>query len=152
MIGFLIPTRIFAQSDQYQFLHINTDNGLSHNRINAILKDARGFMWFGTGSGLNRYDGYEFRLFRHDRKDSTTLADDYITKIMEGPDNKLWIETRNGLNIFDPVTEKFDRNPKAYFRRLSIPDGVITGIHKDRMGNFWLIHPLYGLFRYSPAT
>lgn len=109
-------------------------------------------MWFGTGSGLNRYDGYEFRLFRHDRKDSTTLADDYITKIMEGPDNKLWIETRNGLNIFDPITEKFDRDPKAYFRHLSIPDGVITSIHKDRMGNFWLIHPLFGLFRYSPAT
>ena len=59
-------------------------------------------MWFGTMSGLNRYDGYKFRIFRHDLRDSTSLIDDYISRIMEGPDGKLWVETRNGLNIFDP--------------------------------------------------
>src|SRR3979409_1904334 len=102
LIALLFPCILLGQSDQYQFLHIGTENGLSHNRVNCILKDSKGFMWFGTMSGLNRYDGYEYRVFRHDLRDSTTLIDDYISRIMEGPDRKLWIETRTGLNIYDP--------------------------------------------------
>ncbi|MEO5563072.1 MAG: two-component regulator propeller domain-containing protein, partial [Chitinophagaceae bacterium] len=152
LLALLFPCGIFAQTDQYQFLRINTDNGLSHNRVNCILKDSKGFMWFGTMSGLNRYDGYEFHVFKHDLRDSTTLIDDYISKIMEGPDRKLWIETRNGLNIFDPITEKVDRHPQAYLRQLSIPEGAITGIHKDKKGNFWLIHQQQGLFKYIPES
>lgn len=109
-------------------------------------------MWFGTSSGLNRYDGYEFRVFKHDLRDSATLIDDHIVRIMEGPDRKLWIETRNGLNIFDPITEKFDRDPRAYITQLSIPDVGISDIHKDKMGNFWLIHPRHGLFKYNNST
>ncbi|MEP7373169.1 MAG: two-component regulator propeller domain-containing protein [Chitinophagaceae bacterium] len=149
---FLLIARAAAQPDQYKFLHIDTDKGLSHNRINCILKDSKGFMWFGTNSGLNRYDGYEFRVFRHDLRDSTTLIDDYIIRIMEGPDRKLWIKTRNGLNIFDPLTEKFDRNPQAYLNQLSIPDAGITDIQKDKAGNFWLIDPQHGLFKYNSST
>lgn len=152
IIALLFPCVLLAQTDQYRFLRLGTDNGLSHNRVNCILQDSRGFMWFGTMSGLNRYDGYNFHIFKHDLRDSTTLIDDYIVQIMEGPDRKLWIQTRNGLNIYDPLTEKFDRSPEAYLKELSIPDGGITDIHKDRKGNFWLIHPQYGLFKYLPAT
>src|SRR5690348_1534335 len=152
LIALLFPFVLPAQTDQYRFLRLGTDNGLSHNRVNCILQDSRGFMWFGTMSGLNRYDGYNFHIFKHDLRDSTTLIDDYIVQIMEGPDRKLWIQTRNGLNIYDPLTEKFDRSPEAYLKELSIPDGGITEIHEDRKGNFWLIHPQYGLFKYMPAT
>jgi signal transduction histidine kinase/ligand-binding sensor domain-containing protein/DNA-binding response OmpR family regulator len=148
----LCPCVLPAQTDQYRFLRLGTDNGLSHNRVNCILQDSRGFMWFGTMSGLNRYDGYNFHVFKHDLRDSTTLIDDYIAQIMEGPDRKLWIQTRNGLNIYDPLTEKFNRSPEAYLKELAIPDGGITDIHKDKKGNFWLIHPKYGLFKYLPAT
>ena len=107
-------------------------------------------MWFGTMSGLNRYDGYKFRIFRHDLRDSTSLIDDYISRIMEGPDGKLWVETRNGLNIFDPLTETFNRNPQSYLRKLSLPDAFISNIIKDKKGNYWLIHPQYGLFNTHP--
>ena len=71
--------RIAAQPDQYNFLHIDTDKGLSHNRINCILKDSKGFMWFGTNSGLNRYDGNEFRVFRHDLKAMSITMDSMIS-------------------------------------------------------------------------
>ena len=125
---------------------------MSHNRINCILKDSKGFMWFGTMSGLNRYDGYNFRIFRHDLRDSTSLLDDYISQIMEGPDGKLWVETRSGLNIFDPVTETFNRNPQSYIRGLSLPDASISNIFKDKKGNYWLIHKEYGLFEYTSSN
>jgi ligand-binding sensor domain-containing protein len=148
----LLHTPIFGQRGQYQFLRFATVNGLSHNRINCILKDSKGFMWFGTMSGLNRYDGYKFRIFRHDIRDSTSLIDNYISRLMEGPDGKLWVETRNGLNIFDPVTETFNRNPLAYLRQLSLPDAFISSIIKDKKGNYWLVHPQYGLFIYTSAT
>jgi len=148
----LLSLKSFGQQGQYQFLHIRTSNGLSHNRINCIFKDSKGFMWFGTMSGLNRYDGYKFRIFKHSLKDSTSLIDDYISNIMEGPDEKLWIETRSGLNIFDPVTETFIRNPQSYLKELSLPDAFISNIIKDKKGDYWLIHPLYGLFNYSSDT
>jgi signal transduction histidine kinase/ligand-binding sensor domain-containing protein/DNA-binding response OmpR family regulator len=152
-IALLLPCReILAQRDQYQFLRIGTANGLSHNRINCILKDSKGFMWFGTMSGLNRYDGYKFHIFRHDLRDSASLIDDYISRIMEGPDGKLWVETRSGLNIFDPVTETFNRNPQSYLRKLSLPDAFISNIIKDKKGNYWLPHPQHGLFKYISAT
>lgn len=148
----LLCTAIFAQQGKYQFLRIGTDKGLSHNRINCILKDSKGFMWFGTMSGLNRYDGYKFRIFRHDLRDSTSLIDDYISQIMEGPDGKLWVQTRSGLNIFDPATEKFIRNPQSHLRALSLPDAFISDIFKDKKGNYWLIQPQNGLYFYSSDT
>lgn len=153
LIAFLLLCiKTSAQHDQYQFLRIGTENGLSHNRINCILKDSKGFMWFGTVSGLNRYDGYKFRIFRHDIRDSASLIDDYISRIMEGPDEKLWVETRDGLNIFDPVTETFNRQPQSYLRQLSLPDAFISNIIKDKNGNYWLIHPQYGIFKFTSST
>src|ERR1700753_2278928 len=95
-----------AQNNQFQFSHLDINNGLSHNDVTCIFKDKQGFMWFGTLSGLNRYDGYKFKIFKHAVSDTTTLDDDYIVSISEGPDNKLWIETRNGFDIYDPATEK----------------------------------------------
>src|SRR5476651_101211 len=90
---------LIAQNDQFQFSHLDINNGLSHNDVTCILKDSKGFMWFGTLSGLNRYDGYKFKIFKHAVSDTTTLDDDYIVSISEGPENKLWVETRNGFDI-----------------------------------------------------
>src|SRR5579875_606054 len=98
---------LFAQNQQYNFLRIDIRQGLSHNQVNTILKDEQGFLWFGTMSGLNRYDGYKLKVFKHNIHDTSSLSDDYIAQIVQGPDHKLWINTRNGWNIYDPQTEKF---------------------------------------------
>ena len=82
---------VCAQNNEYQFTRLDITNGLSNNRINCIYKDAEGFMWFGTTSGLNRYDGYEFKVFKHDPSDSTSLYSNYVTNIYAGPDNKMWV-------------------------------------------------------------
>ncbi|WP_426671039.1 two-component regulator propeller domain-containing protein [Mucilaginibacter sp. McL0603] len=153
LFGMLLATNLLkAQNDQFQFSHLDINNGLSHNQVNCILKDSKGFMWFGTLSGLNRYDGYKFKVFKHSGNDTASLNDDYIISISEGPANKLWIETRTGFNIYDPATEKFSHDIKGYLRSFAIPDAHITAIKKDRRGNFWFLHATMGLFKYDPIS
>jgi len=143
---------IFAQQDQIQFSGIDLSDGLSHNQVNTIIKDARGFMWFGTLSGLNRYDGYQFKVFKHDPGDSTSLTDDFITNIYELPENKLYLDTRGGPSIYDPHTETFTRNVKVYFHQLHIPAKVVRDVMKDKRGNFWFNAADEGVFRYNPLS
>ena len=66
-----------------RFEHISIEQGLSQVSVNCILKDSQGFMWFGTLDGLNRYDGYEFKIYKHDSTDPTSISDNYILCILE---------------------------------------------------------------------
>jgi len=154
LIGLMlfITALLRGQNNRFQFSHLDINSGLSHNEITCILRDSKGFMWFGTISGLNRYDSYKFKIFKHAVSDTTTLDDDYIVSITEGPQHKLWIETRNGLNIYDPATEKFSHEIRSYLRSIAIPDARITAIKKDRSGNFWFLHATLGIFKYTPST
>jgi len=74
----LFSVLLRAQDPNIHFEHITTKDGLSSNRVNAILKDSKGFMWFGTQDGLNRYDGYNFKIFRNNSKDPKTLTENFI--------------------------------------------------------------------------
>lgn len=137
-----------AQPDKYQFAHLDFTQGLSHNQVNAIYKDAKGFMWFGTMSGLNRYDGYKFRVFRHSIKDSSTLTDDFIGSIAEGPAGKLWMQTQLGFNIYDPATEKFDRFPEHTLKQLNLPQYGLSKLIKSGKA-FWFMYADSGLYKYE---
>ncbi|MCS3796283.1 two-component regulator propeller domain-containing protein [Niastella sp. OAS944] len=143
---------VAAQPVQYPFSHLDISNGLSHNQVTAIIKDAKGFMWFGTASGLNRYDGYTFKVFRHRENDSTSLNDDLIVKIQEGPHNKFWVDTRYGQCIFDPVSEKANANTLAYCRQLKLPVAPVTDIVKDKQGSYWFAQTGVGFSKYNPAA
>jgi len=115
--------RSSGQSNEYIFSHLSAANGLSNNHITTIYKDAKGFMWFGTISGLNRYDGYQFKIFKQSQRDTTSIVDNYIEQVFEGPNGKLWIECRAGeYNIYDPATDRFDRNYVAFLRKWHLPD------------------------------
>lgn len=143
----------YAQKHPYQFIRMDVRQGLSHNQVNAIFKDSKGFLWFGTMSGLNRFDGYDFRVFRNNIDDSTSLSDNYISNIFELPDKKLWITTRNGNDIYDPVTESFLRNEQKYLSSLSLPGGVVSAIIKDKQQNYWFVYQnLGGVYKYVTAT
>ena len=109
-------------------------------------------MWFGTASGLNRYDGYTFKVFHHRENDSTSLNDDFLVKIQEAPDNKFWIDTRNGQCLFDPVSEKAMSSTTAWCRQLSLPAAFVTDIVKDKQGCYWFAQTGYGVSRYNPET
>jgi signal transduction histidine kinase/ligand-binding sensor domain-containing protein/CheY-like chemotaxis protein/AraC-like DNA-binding protein len=149
-----ILNQVNAQNTQFRFSHLDINAGLSHNQVNCIYKDKKGFMWFGTLSGLNKYDGYSFKSFKHVAGDTTTLDDDYIVSINPGPDDKLWIETRTGFNIYDPATEKFSKNLKDFMYKIKVYDTYILAIKKDRLGNFWFLehNATLGIFKYDPVT
>lgn len=157
-INFLVCFFVFcisgnAQKNEYQFMHIDVRQGLSHNQVNTIFKDVTGFMWFGTMSGLNRFDGYECKIFRNDLKDTTSISDNYISNIFELPDKKLWIVTRNGNNIYDARKESFSHNDQQYLAGLTLPAGNVTFISKDKAGNFWFVYQnLLGVYKFHPDT
>ncbi len=140
-----------AQHNQYQFLHLNVNNGLSNNHVSTIFKDSRGFMWFGTMAGLNRYDGTNFKVFRHEIKDTTSIDDDNVLGIVEGGDKKLWIKTKSGINIYDPQTERFTHNIGSYIKSPSIPSSQIANVFVDK-GIFLFTDHVSGIYLYNPAT
>lgn len=130
----------FGQEKQYHFVHLDIKNGLSHNQISAIYKDKEGFMWFGTQEGLNKYDGYTFKVFRHDAANPSSLSDDRINNFYEGPGGKLWIDAGYIYNIYDPVTEKFERNVLPVQKQMGLPFNQYPDlIKKDSNGNFWYL-------------
>ncbi|MFN3793279.1 MAG: two-component regulator propeller domain-containing protein [Chitinophagaceae bacterium] len=86
---------------------LSTRNGLSQNAVTCIYQDKKGFLWVGTQDGLNRYDGYQFKHYKHNPEDSSSISDQFITAIAEDGKGELWIGTRHGLNRFNSNTEKF---------------------------------------------
>jgi signal transduction histidine kinase/CheY-like chemotaxis protein/ligand-binding sensor domain-containing protein len=143
----------FSQTGSLPFAHLDADNGLSNNQVRCIFKDNRGFMWFGTISGLNRYDGFEFKVFLNDSHDAASLSDNDIRSIFELPDEKMGIRTGSGsINIYDPETEKFDSQCTSYFRRWDLPDGKINYVLKDVTGNYLFFYTTGDLYDYSTVT
>src|SRR3954467_6673476 len=99
-----------AAQERVAFRHLTIADGLSQNAVSAIVQDRRGFMWFGTKDGLNRYDGYQFVVFRHNPFDSTSISDSEISIVFEDSHGRLWVGTRGGgLNRFDRTHERFSR-------------------------------------------
>lgn len=117
----------FAQQPVYPFSRIDITNGLSHNRVTCIYKDHKGFMWFGTIAGLNRYDGHTFKVFTHDSQDPLSLADNYIMHIYELPGNRMFIQSRNGRSIYDPTLESFT-DASTWLRNAGLPVWPVTSI------------------------
>ncbi|MGI4749270.1 MAG: hybrid sensor histidine kinase/response regulator transcription factor [Janthinobacterium lividum] len=141
----------YAQHNEYQFSQLDITNGLSNNRVNCIYKDAQGFMWFGTTSGLSRYDGYEFKNFKHNAADPQSLYSSYVEKMEEGPENKIWVYTNNGISIYDPRTEKFSNAVFTELKKYHILTQHLKSIKKDAAGNFWFLAN-EGVYQYNAKT
>jgi signal transduction histidine kinase/DNA-binding response OmpR family regulator/streptogramin lyase len=141
-----------AQPSQYRFSRIDISQGLSNNEVNCIFKDEMGFLWFGTRSGLNRYDGYKFKVFKHDVQDTSSINDEEIEQIFEAPKHKLYINTKSTAVVYDLLTEKFDKHPQTFLKSIGIADESILELKKGRDGNFWFLGATSGLYKYFPST
>ena len=104
-----------------RFRTLQTADGLSSNDVNCIFKDSHGFVWIGTASGLDRYDGYSIRIFHSQHPDSTALRDNYVQHIEEDARGNLWIQAGNSYSIFDPRTERFVWLDGREARRRGLP-------------------------------
>lgn len=136
MLMLLAGHTLFAQSSfDYGFKHLTTDNGLSHDYIHSITRDAQGFLWIGTMNGLNRFDGIQFRNFSNKPGDSTSLAHNFVTCTACDNDGYIWASTGNGICRYDPHTE--------LFRQLKLPDKAennLTQLTRTSDGKFYAFH------------
>ena len=135
-----------------KFDHITVDQGLSQNSVIAIIQDSKGFMWFGTQEGLNRYDGYSFKVFEHNPDDSTSLSDNYIFSLYESNGGDIWIGTSGGgLNKYNRMKENFTRyNYDPQDENTLSHDNVIV-IYEDKAGILW-VGTYYGLNKFDPKA
>src|ERR1700744_2813937 len=96
-----------VESGGLKFRRMSTADGLSQTRVAQIVQDDQGFMWFGTQYGLNRYDGYEYKLFVHDPRRSNSLCGAYVHSLFKDRSGMLWIGCNQLVDRFDPRTETF---------------------------------------------
>src|SRR5258707_1978301 len=129
----------FSQKHDLKLEPFDINSGLSQNNIMCIVQDSRGFMWFGTEDGLNKYDGYNFTIYKNDPKKNTSLGDNYINDIVEDANGDLWIATMDsGLNKYDRQKDQFihfthdPKNPN------SIADDFVNCLLKDSKENIWI--------------
>ena len=112
---FLLISILFSLSspsvhaERYYFQHLGLKNKLSQSSVLCITQDRNGFMWFGTKDGLNRYDGSNFRIFKHNHSTPHSLGNNNVNSLHENKDGKLWIGTDDGIYIYDPLTETFSK-------------------------------------------
>lgn len=152
LLAVFIAARLFAQADPYSFSRLDISNGLSNNQVNCFYRDTKGFLWIGTLSGLNRYDGYQFKIFRHDLKDTNSLAENFVSRILEGPHDKIWVETKTLFSILDLRTEKVTRNIQAALAELGISGTAVSDIRRRAGGTYWFLMDRQYLWEYDPAT
>lgn len=131
-LSFLIA--INAHSETYSFTRVDNTNGLSNNQIECIFRDSRGFMWFGTNFGLNRFDGIQVKIYKADRNDSTMLTYNSISEIQEDVNGDLWIRGNENYLIYDIRSEKFKRNLSSVLEKLNIHfNPTLVEIDKKRI-------------------
>ncbi|NNV57776.1 hybrid sensor histidine kinase/response regulator [Limnovirga soli] len=148
----LISTAILSQQPSVKFQHLQTENGLSQSNALTIIQDKQGFMWFGTRDGLNKYDGYKFTVYKNDTKDSTSISNNYITKIIESKTGELWISTwGGGLNCFNKNTGKFTRYKFDASISGGLPSDFLNTVYEDRDGNIWIGTEANGLLLFDRA-
>jgi ligand-binding sensor domain-containing protein/serine phosphatase RsbU (regulator of sigma subunit) len=148
LFSIFVCTGLFAQKEDLQFEHLSMKDGLSMNPVMAIIQDSKGFLWFGTQDGLNKYDGYSFRIYKTNDIDTTTISDNFITALCLDKKKQLWIGTLNGLNLYNPSNGTFKRFVKTnnYFQNLKI-----YCLYADPSGLIW-VGTESGISLFDPET
>ena len=151
IIFWIIGGGVTLLSQKLQFDHLTSEAGLSQNQVRAILQDSQGFLWIGTQDGLNRYDGRQFKVYRHLRNDTNSLTHSYINTLVEDRQGNIWIGTRLGLNRYNPRTETFTpfffEGEKKEFEGANFVHHIL----EDHRGFIWC-GTYNGLFRLEPKT
>src|SRR6266851_2413662 len=120
-----------------RFRRLSNPQNLSQVRVASIVQDTQGFMWFGTSNGLNRYDGYKFKVFKHEPGDPKSLSSVEVYALFKDHLGNLWVGTEGFIDRFDPKSETF-----THYRLDQLPtDSLskeVTHISEDSGGRLWL--------------
>ncbi len=146
------PIGNVASGRPLSFERFSAEQGLSQSIVECILLDHRGFLWLGTEDGLNRFDGDEFRAFRHAADDPSSLSFSEIKCLLEDRSGALWVGTPAGLNRFDPASETCRRFRHRPGDSRSLANEIVWALAEDRAGDLWIGTQGGGLDRLNPAT
>ncbi len=148
-----LENEIYPQQSDIKFRQLSLQEGVANNLTYCMIKDSKGFLWFGTMYGLARYDGSGYIIFKHDPEDNTSISFDDIVSLFEDREGNIWIGTwGGGLNKYNPYEGKFtsfiyqDDNPDG------IDDNIVWAICEDKEGNIWLGTERGGLNKYNPDS
>ena len=133
-----------------RFQRMSLNQGLSQTSVSSITQDNQGFMWFGTQYGLNRYDGYKFKIFAREPGRPNSLSGVFIRSLFKDRDETLWVGCDQFLDKFDPVTETFTHY-SIRARDESGAGATVMQISQDRTGVLWLSTKT-GLYSLEPAN
>ena len=132
LLFMLMGTSFFSRGQSYNFRRYEVENGLSYNSVVSSLQDKKGFLWFGTKDGLNRFDGNNFKIFRNDPDEPGSIGDNFIHCLFEDNLQNLWVGTRRGIFRYNPLTETFTLIPYTKNKE-------IRAVKVDAKGNIWYI-------------
>lgn len=149
---FIMPCfPLSGQHHHLRFSHFSSDDGLSSSWVTCILQDPQGYIWIGTGDGLNRYDGYNFEVFKSNPKDSTSLSSNFIYSLNIDSQGELWIGTSRGVNIYNRTTNTFTRKKdlppyNIYAVTWDQDDNILIGsqnlyVYSQEKGTLWEYFP-----------
>lgn len=141
LVLLLLAVPVYGNLSQQLDLEFNTltnRDGLSNGQVNCILQDNRGYMWFATQSGLNRYDGFRFRNFFNKNLDEKTIPNNSVDDIQQDWKGNLWIHTSVGYCIYQYDKETFDRHPEKWLSSVGV-NGSIYKVFIDSNKNFWFM-------------
>lgn len=147
LVIMVVFTSIGSAVAQTQFLFRNytAEKHLSSNVIRCILQDSKGYMWFGTKRGLNRFDGTHVKLYQNDKNNPKSLGSDFVHSLVEASDSTIWVGTDKGLYILNVKTDQF-----SYFEPLK--KMLIYSMLKDKQGNIWIASHGNGVYCVNPKT
>ncbi|MDX1419529.1 MAG: two-component regulator propeller domain-containing protein, partial [Rubricoccaceae bacterium] len=140
-----------AQPTRIAFRHLTTEEGLSAGQVNALLQDRLGFVWIATVDGLDRYDGYDVREFRHRDGDPSSLSDNDVSSLVQSRRGGLWVGTFGGLNYLDLAAETFTRFLHDEDDPHSLGSNEVLALAEAEDGTLW-VGTTEGLDRYDPET
>ncbi len=131
--------QLHAQENDLKFEHFSIEDGLSHSKVNCIFQDNRGFLWLGTNEGLNKFDGYEFTVYRWKPNDPQGLSAQLIRAVLQDSKGNFWIGTEGGgINLFGRDAESFRHFTVDSSSEIRISGQDVNSIIEDRQGNLWL--------------
>jgi signal transduction histidine kinase/ligand-binding sensor domain-containing protein/DNA-binding response OmpR family regulator len=144
-----LATFYYSNSQNIKFTHYNDNNGLSHNSVRHIVQDKKGFLWFGTFSGLNRFDGYQFKNYLSSSPGENKLYNDDITALeLDDASNHLWIGTRKGLTLLKMDTGVFVTFLQQKNNPNSLPEEEIRSVHVDKFKRVWVGTKTRGIYMF----
>ncbi len=140
LIVFLLSLTVgtIAQNPTFSFENITTKDGLSSLKVSSVVQDEKGFIWLGTMNGLNRYDGYQFKVYRHNQNDPNSIPISRIVEIYIVNKELFWLTTKNeGIIKFNPITEKFTHFKHDPDNPESLPFNDIWEFYQDKDSVLW---------------